>query len=1210
LFAAAALVAAGAAPPDRTALAAPGAQTAAAEPVVRLLRSDDAGIVVTMDAPVFDIRREGVGGDSYDAIDAPGLATSGPPGYPDLPVAAVMLGIPPRGAPRVRATVAGTWGWHEAVRVAPVPSPGEVSLDGWLQPSGAPVAPAPGGPGGAAPRTVRSPDPGAYADAGLFPGEPAAITEVGWIRGQRVARLELRPFQYRAAGGTLRVHDRVTVELTFEPSPAPRLSAAADEALADGAAGEDDGGGPPDSAFDPVLDRVLLNAAAARPWRVDRPAAYQSPPVDNLPLPPSESQAVWNIAVEGEGVVRLTGTDLALAGVPIETIDPRRLQLYAAGRPVALRIADDRDGRLSVSDALMFYAEPNRSRYAALNVYQLAYGDAAGRRMAERDGTPGGAAAMAVFTATLRLEQDAVYRSDYPKRGGTPADATDHWFWQQLSAPQSMTQALALPDLAPGDWTARLRVAVVGKSSFPAVAPDHRLKVYVGGRLAGERTWDGNTTATVLSMPVASDLLGGGTAELRLEAPAPDSGPGGFYDHYYIDWIEIDYRRGFTADARGLRFTAEAAPSEDFDVDGLAAADVAVYDVTDPAAPVVVTGADVRGSAGAYRLRFGAGAPGRRTYIVAPRAGYRAAARIEARPMADLRSSERAADYIIVVPASLKAAVGPLADARAAQGYRVAVVDAQSIYDAFNGGMMAPEAIRDFIAYAYHNWHPPAPSHVLLVGDGTYDARNRLGISPPTLIPPFLREADPWLGEVAVENAFVAVSGDDLLPDLYLGRLPVNSPAEATATINKILGYAKPSPDIEWRYRLLFATDNPDSAGDFYALSDDIVEHHVPPDYLVDRVYLGRTHADKDDARAAILRGMNDGYLLTQYTGHGLQAGWAQELMLSGGDMRSLANGVRAPVMLDMTCMTGYFTDPRVFSIAEMAVRARDGGAIAAFSPTGFGVASGHDYINRWFVDDLLGRGVTHLGQVAVASKLHLATSTTAYRDLLETLALLGDPALEVQVPFVPDPTATPRATAEATVMQAPSGTRSPTPTVTPTPTATAEATTVPTPTVTDEATAVPSSTATGEPTADATSTPTGEATAVASRTATDEATGPPAPTATVDSTPAAPPTPSDTATAAATPTATDEPTPGVTPAATGAGPETATPTPSPESTSKATPPNRFDTPSPSATPSATHDPPPTVTPSRVRPSPTATDRRVKKAYLPFALKARPPRRR
>ncbi|HEY66083.1 MAG TPA: hypothetical protein G4O02_16085, partial [Caldilineae bacterium] len=342
--------------------------------------------------------------------------------------------------------------------------------------------------------------------------------------------------------------------------------------------------------------------------------------------------------------------------------------------------------------------------------------------------------------------------------------------------------------------------------------------------------------------------------------------------------------------------------------------------------------------------------------------------------------------------------IQPLAAHRAGQGLRVKVVDVQDIYDEFNGGLPSAEAIRDFLAYAYFNWQPPAPAYVLLVGDGTFDMRDYMGTGEPTYIPPYLEFVDPWLGETASDNRFVTIVGDDNLPDMAIGRLPVNSPEEATIMVNKIIDYETNPPSGDWDKQVLFVSDNPDAAGDFYALSDDAAAH-IPEGYTINKVYYGQTHTTIDDARTAIVDGINAGQLFVNYIGHSAIQFWAHEkLFRLDTEVPLLNNGGKLPVMLPMTCYDGYFHYPGYPSLEESLVRWNGGGAVAAWAASGLGIAHGHDYLNRGFFDAVFQDGITRLGLATIAGKLNLYTHSTAYRDLIDTFNLLGDPALVLPV--------------------------------------------------------------------------------------------------------------------------------------------------------------------------------------------------------------------
>ena len=102
-----------------------------------------------------------------------------------------------------------------------------------------------------------------------------------------------------------------------------------------------------------------------------------------------------------------------------------------------------------------------------------------------------------------------------------------------------------------------------------------------------------------------------------------------------------------------------------------------------------------------------------------------------------------------------------------------------------------------------------------------------------------------------------------------------------------------------------------------------------------------------------------------------------------------------------MTCMEGYFINPNpgssYTSLAETTTRAAGKGAIASWSATGQGVASGHDFLNRGFLNALLTNGVSTLGEATQAGKQYLF-SIGASPDLLDTYLLFGDPALRMPV--------------------------------------------------------------------------------------------------------------------------------------------------------------------------------------------------------------------
>jgi hypothetical protein len=370
-----------------------------------------------------------------------------------------------------------------------------------------------------------------------------------------------------------------------------------------------------------------------------------------------------------------------------------------------------------------------------------------------------------------------------------------------------------------------------------------------------------------------------------------------------------------------------------------------------------------------------------------------------------LTSTANSADYIIITHEDFYTEAQRLATHNIiTRGLRTVVVDAQDIYDEFTHGIYDPEAIRDFLTYAYVNWTPPTPTYVLLVGDGNYDFKDNQGLGEPSYIPPYLVYVDNWIGETVADNRYVCVSGEDIFPDMHLGRLPVKTSTEAGALVDKILKYEQSPPEGAWNKQLLFLADNADSAGDFAALSDNIAENYVPANYSTHKVYYGVTHPASADARAAIIAEINAGKLMVNYIGHGSREIWASEHLFEVSSIAALTNTGRLPFMVPMTCLEGYFIVPSstsydYSSVGEAIVRVPEKGAIASWSPTGMSVAAGHDYLNKGLFEAIFFDNVTvRLGPATTQGKLYLYSNTAGYRDLLDTYILFGDPATKLNV--------------------------------------------------------------------------------------------------------------------------------------------------------------------------------------------------------------------
>ena len=727
----------------------------------------------------------------------------------------------------------------------------------------------------------------------------------------------------------------------------------------------------------------------------------------------------WRIAVETDGLYQMTYDDLAAAGLPVDSLDPRTFRMFYLGQEIPIEVEGEEDGRFDAGDAVLFYGRDVDSlfyegllptnRYTGTSIYWLSFGQGNGARMSLKPGLSTGETP-AAFRHHLHLEDNTRYLSAYPFREGA-----DHWYWewiraQGVNASGSREHDFDVQNLASGDYTATLTLTILGYTDG-----QHHLVLYINDvQVFDDATSWADYNIFTATAVFSQSLLQNGANVVKVEIQNDDDRG---YDEAYLNWIEIDYFDGFVAENDALEFGGLITGTQRFQIEGFQANDVRAYEVSDYLRPQRISGVVIEGG-GPYTATFGDDVTPDSRYLALTPAARLKPARIEAvTPLtstytpADLADAANGADYILITHRDFWEDALRLAEHRA-DDYRVSLVDVQQIYDQFNGGMMSAEAIHDFLAYAYSNWTQPAPQFVTLMGDGTYDMRG-YGNTSGTFIPPYLALVDPTLGETASENRFVTLGGDDPLPDMAIGRLTANTPDEARAMVDKIINYESGCRCGSWNYNAFFMSDNLEGGGgNFYALSDAVADGYADPPtntvkflpdvYSPTKFYMGQTCdisnptiADECPSQLSASLDMT-GSLFVSYVGHATKIYWAKEHLWDQMDVAGLTNGPCLPIMLSMTCFDGSFQEPARDALGEYQVRIPEHGAIASWSSTGNGLANGHDLLEKGLMLALFHQDITRLGPAIDYAKRYLwDESGDQYLDLIETYVLLGDSALE-----------------------------------------------------------------------------------------------------------------------------------------------------------------------------------------------------------------------
>jgi hypothetical protein len=721
-----------------------------AGPGVRVIAADETGMSLELATEGVLSEKVQVGDTIYDRIRVPSYihGYTHEVGKPELPVKGILVDLPEGASASLRVSQCDSRSYPGAL-VYPAPER---------------VGDARGGMGQVS--EVFALDQAAYATDAYYPGAVVALGETFTFRDQRKLQVLFYPLSFNPVARELLHYTKIRVRIDYGKPSLPK--GALSKVLAAGM--------PED--FEPSGGVSGLGGRRLSGW--------SAPSADGA----------YRVLVADEGIYRLTSGWFAARGIDPSRINLGKVRLFNEGQEVAIAIRDgDGDNRLDAGDAIEFYGKApssSYSKYARYNVYWLTTSGGSGspKRMAELDGTPAVGTIPATHSATVHSEENRWYWL-----GAPGDDSLERWFFYPFVDGSGIeggggeaSFTLSLPGVS-GSGTLVVRLGGVYDT-------EHEVALTVNGTPVGSITWSG---ISFHEEAIEGVLFAEGVNTVTLQCLSGT-------DSIAVDWFEATYPRAFEAEGDALTFTADGGSR--FQVSGFSASDLELFDVTAPGAPRRITDFQVTGS-GPYTVEFEPAETGDRTYLVLDSSALKTPAGITRDTPSTLASSSNGADYILITHRMLGWDEGGspqpwlkrLVSLRQKQGLRVKAVDIQDVFDEFGYGIESPQAVKDFLAYAYAHWRRPAPRYVLLVGDSTYDPKGNwgwyLGDTTGTYLPTYLAFT-PHMGETTTDEWFVRVSGDDLVPDLHIGRLPAATAAEAEVMVGKIVSYETAPNTRSW----------------------------------------------------------------------------------------------------------------------------------------------------------------------------------------------------------------------------------------------------------------------------------------------------------------------------------------------------------------------------------------------------------------------------
>ncbi|MBT5057186.1 MAG: type IX secretion system sortase PorU, partial [Gemmatimonadetes bacterium] len=810
------------------------------------------------------------------------------------------------------------------------------------------------------------------------------LGEVGFFRDQRIVELLIPPGS--GVGEAESVSDSVVVEVSFEPNSTGQALAAR-------------------GAFyeELMYSGSIANYDQARSWRRGQHVAKRA---GRSQIPRPEGM-FFKVTVQEEGIYRLTGAQLVTAGAPTG-IPVASLALYNGGgrplaesggapsglNPVSFVLEDGGDGLLGTDDYILFYGQGTdrwitegdaagqflSNPFTAANVYWLALDADTTTVSMPLDGSIDDSST--IRTTYVAREHHEEQRAPlFIAPGSIPSGK--QWYWELLQQGEARTLDVSHPDAASS--VATLRTGFTTHAIADATV---------------QILWDG---ATVTIQPLQRDLVT--VTQDRIEIDGEDGQltiRGRSDSAAFFDWYEVEYERFLTAVDGELLFDGVQTGEAAYALTGFERPP-RVFDIS-AAGLTQIVGATHDASLGRFSFAAPILSPPRRYAVVADSA-FKTPTGVELRQLGELTGSG-GADYIVITHTDFLSAAQDLAhwratDDRFAPAPVTRVVDVEQIYDDFSGGLFDPTAIRDFLRHAHDQW-APAPSFVVLFGDGTYDYRNHSGTSPGNWMPPYED------GESTYDEWYTHVSGNDALPDMAIGRLSVQTSDEARTVVDKLINYDRDPEFGAWQGRILLVSDDTFNADEphlvetmFTQDSEDLAARFLPQELDLEKLYLVEFPFEgrfKPKARDAFVRRFNEGAVLLTWVGHGNSRVFAHEhVFVLPTDLQAIDNGGRQPFVFAAASQMGVFDDPDLDSMPEALIKWPHGGAIGMIAATRIGFHNSNIALARSFHAGMFtsGRRFVPVGMALLEAKL----ATDTFRENERRYTLFGDPLMRLSMP-------------------------------------------------------------------------------------------------------------------------------------------------------------------------------------------------------------------
>jgi hypothetical protein len=705
--------------------------------------------------------------------------------------------------------------------------------------------------------------------------------------------------------------------------------------------------------FAPTLAELTAgNSGSQREYLQYLPGARNSEAVPAVINQFAGDGHALKIDVSRDGWYRVNAAELSAHGFNAGQMGS--VQMFADSQEQAI---------LTLSDgSVEFYGRALSSPESNTRVYWLVSGHAAPRRIKSQKIEFDENVAEGVTRLTVE-RQDRTVRATTVHNGDR-----ENWYAAIIGGQESFS-GLNLNDVAAENGeTALVSLNVQGLTGIA-----HNIAVTLNGNVIGQISLESSArTEWSVNVPAAGLQNGENLIGIR--------SLNGSSDISLLETASISYPRHAKAINDQMQLQLEAGRS--IKLTGFSGEMVNLYDISDPARPVLYGAIGKAEENGAYSITVPASPVARSLLALGMSVPALSADAIKLNSVSALRGPSNRADFVILAPSVFHQQLSALKAKREGEGLRTMIVDIEDVYDEFAAGVHTSQAVKDFLQYAKESWNGK-PSYVLLVGDATADPRNYSGLggTQADLIPTGWVDTDSM--EASSDEILADLNGDGI-SEIAIGRLPVRGIDDLAAMLAKILSTEPMKLSVANGRGALTVADN--NIGYDFVAGNQNIRQALPAEMSVGTV--NRQDGDAAAVRQQIVERISAGPLVVNFFGHGSTGVWTGGNIFNLNDVSALTNEQRPSLVVMLTCLNGAFAEQNE-TMAEAFLKAQHGGAFATWSLTSMNYADVQEAMGTVWYGALMNG--SRLGDAAKQAK-----SAVDHRDTRTTLVLLGDPTQRI----------------------------------------------------------------------------------------------------------------------------------------------------------------------------------------------------------------------